>query len=63
MAACGGQELLEFLAVSLAEGLLHFEQGIVTTVLRHDKGRGGGQQAGRDKGCQNRSEKLHGGII
>lgn len=62
-AARGRQQLRELVAVALAERLLHLQQGIVTTVLRHDKGRGGGQQGGGHKGCQNRSEKLHGGII
>ena len=63
MAACRRQQLRELVAVALAERLLHLQQGIVTTVLRHDKGRGSSQQGGGHKGCQNRSEKLHGGII
>ena len=62
-AACGGQQLFELLAVALAEGLVHLQQGVVATVLRLDKGRSGGQHGGGHKGCQNRSEQLHGGII
>ena len=56
MAAHGGQQLFELFAVTLAEGLLHFQQGVVTTVLRLDKGRTGGQHGDDDKGCQNHSE-------
>ena len=63
VAACGGQQLFELLAVALAEGLVHFQQGVVATVLRLDKGRCSGQHSGGHKGCQNRSEQLHGGII
>ena len=63
VAACGGQQLFELLAVALAEGLVHLQQGVVATVLRLDKGRCSGQHSGGHKGCQNRSEQLHGGII
>ncbi|MNW06318.1 hypothetical protein D3C71_2027020 [compost metagenome] len=62
MATRGGQQLRELVAVAFAKRLLHLQQGIVTLVLRLDKGRSGGQQGAGDKGCQN-SKQLHGGII
>ncbi|GDY38015.1 hypothetical protein ACINB_39070 [Acidovorax sp. NB1] len=63
MATGRGQQLLQPLAVALAEGLLHLQQGVVTlAVLRLDKGGRRGKQGTGDKRCQN-SKQLHGGIM
>src|SRR5256885_8735943 len=60
MATRRRQQLRELGLVAFAEGLLHFQQDIVATVLRQRRRGCGGPEGSRQKRCQN-LQPVHGG--
>ena len=62
VAARGGQQLAQALALAFAKGLLHLQQGVVSAVLCLHGRREGCQHRGCEQRCQNLCP-LHGGIM